>query len=63
MEKYLIERLIAYCNENGCRQYHLILVSFLIFLAIPVARRSAWAGDQTHATAAAQAAAVTMLDP
>ena len=36
---------------------------FFFFLAAPEAHKISWARDQTHATAATQAAAVTMLDP
>ena len=40
-----------------------VCLFFLIFLAIPVACRSSWVRDRTHATAATQTTTVTMLDP
>ena len=41
---------------------HMVVCSFFLFLAIPMACGSSQARDQAHTTAATQAATVTMLN-
>ena len=63
INKYII--IILIYNE---RHFHVPLqpqmdTFYFIFLTLPLACGNSWARDQTQATALAQAAAVTTLDP